>query len=53
MMAEEKEQTVTVEGDSTVFVNGDRTILRQAVVNPIDNALKFSPRGERSGSESR
>jgi signal transduction histidine kinase len=45
VMAEEKEQTLTVEGDSTVFVNGDRTILRQAIVKLIDNAVKFSPRG--------
>jgi signal transduction histidine kinase len=45
VMAEEKEQMVTVEGDSTVFVNGDRTILRQAIVKLIDNAVKFSPRG--------
>jgi heavy metal sensor kinase len=44
VMAEEKDQTVHVEGYTSVRVRGDRLILRQALVNLIDNAVKYSPR---------
>lgn len=43
VLAEEKEQTLQVEGDEIVTVWVDRTILRQALVNLIDNAVKYSP----------
>jgi len=43
VLAEEKEQTLRVEGDEVVTVMADRTILRQALVNLIDNAVKYTP----------
>jgi heavy metal sensor kinase len=43
VLAEEKEQTLRIEGDEVVTVLADRTILRQALVNLIDNAVKYSP----------
>jgi heavy metal sensor kinase len=43
VLAEEKGQSIRVEGSNAVQVNADRTILRQALVNLIDNAVKFSP----------
>jgi two-component system phosphate regulon sensor histidine kinase PhoR len=43
VLAEEKEQSIRIEGSETIQVNADQTILRQALVNLIDNAVKFSP----------
>jgi signal transduction histidine kinase len=45
VLVEEKDQRLTVAGDETVSVNGDRVFLRQALVNMIHNAVKYSPRG--------
>jgi heavy metal sensor kinase len=43
VLAEEKEQTLRVEGDEAITVLADYMILRQALVNLIDNAVKYSP----------
>jgi len=45
LRAEEKQQRVSVDGDPKVVVSVDRLILRQALVNLIDNAIKYSPAG--------
>ena len=37
--------TLTVAGDESVSVKGDRVFLRQALVNIIHNAVKYSPVG--------
>ena len=44
-LAYEKAQRLTVEGDNSAVVLADRLILRHAVMNVIDNALKYSPPG--------
>lgn len=45
VVAEEKEQTLGIDAPKAVAVKGDWTILRQAVINLVDNALKYSPHG--------
>jgi len=45
VLAEEKEQRITVQGDERITLKGDRVFLRQAVVNIIHNAVKHSPVG--------
>ncbi len=45
VLAEEKHQTIVVDGDPSLTVRGDRLILRQALINLIDNAVKYSPSG--------
>jgi signal transduction histidine kinase len=44
-LADEKAQHLTVEGDSSGVVLVDHLILRHAVMNVIDNAVKYSPIG--------
>ena len=44
VLAEEKGQTVSFEGDSSIRVKADTVILRQVVINLLDNAIKYSPR---------
>src|SRR5690242_1418766 len=45
VLAEEKGQTISLDGDGTAHVWADHLILRQVLVNLIDNAIKFSPCG--------
>jgi heavy metal sensor kinase len=43
VLAEEKRQRIDIEGDANILVSADRLILRQAIVNLLDNAIKYSP----------
>jgi heavy metal sensor kinase len=45
VLAEDKEQTLSVTGDQTALVCADRAFLRMAIVNLLDNAVKYSPAG--------
>lgn len=45
VLLEEKDQQITVAGDESLSITGDRVFLRQAVVNIIHNAVKYSPIG--------
>jgi heavy metal sensor kinase len=45
VLVDEKDQRITVQGDESVKVKGDRVFLRQALVNIIHNAVKYSPAG--------
>jgi heavy metal sensor kinase len=45
VLIEEKHQRLTVDGDETATVAADRIFLRQALVNVLHNAVKFSPAG--------
>ncbi len=47
VLAEEKRQRIDIEGDADLLVSVDRLILRQAIVNLLDNAIKYSPPGSR------
>jgi heavy metal sensor kinase len=47
VLAEEKGQVLVVEGSEPVLVDADRLVLRQALVNVVDNAVKYSPPGRR------
>jgi heavy metal sensor kinase len=42
-LAQEKGQRVEVEAAGAVEIRGDWLVLRQAVVNVVDNAIKYSP----------
>ncbi len=43
VLAEEKEQTVETDLAPSITIDADRTLLRQAVINVVDNALKYTP----------
>jgi heavy metal sensor kinase len=43
VLAEEKQQTILIDGNRSTTVKADRTILRQSLVNLVHNALKYSP----------
>jgi heavy metal sensor kinase len=45
VLADEKSQKLQLEGDDGAMVRGDRMVLRQAAVNVLHNAIKFSPVG--------
>ena len=45
VLAEEKQQHIEIEGEENLAVSVDRLILRQAIVNLLDNAIKYSPPG--------
>jgi heavy metal sensor kinase len=47
VLAEEKRQTITIEAGPAPppRVRADRLVLRQAVINLVDNAIKFTPAG--------
>jgi heavy metal sensor kinase len=47
ILAEERGQTVTLDADESAVVNADRLVLREAVTNVLDNAIKYSPPGSR------
>jgi len=47
VLAEEKRQRIEIDGDASLRVIGDRLILRQAIVNLLDNAIKYSPENRR------
>jgi signal transduction histidine kinase len=47
VLAEEKRQALRVEGTDRPLALADRVMLRQAVINLVDNAVKFSPPGAR------
>jgi signal transduction histidine kinase len=45
VLAEEKGQILSTDGDESASVLADRMILRHIVINLIDNAIKYSPFG--------
>lgn len=47
VLAEDKKQTISVVGDRDVAVCADRSFLRLAVINLLDNAVKYSPAGSK------
>jgi heavy metal sensor kinase len=47
VLAEEKHQMIDVECHADLIVSADRLILRQAIVNLLDNAIKYSPANSR------
>jgi heavy metal sensor kinase len=42
VLAEEKKQSIVVRGEDALLVSADRGVLRMAVINLLDNAVKYS-----------
>jgi len=47
ILAEERNQSLDVEASEPIKATVDRLVLREAVTNVIDNAIKYSPNGSR------
>jgi heavy metal sensor kinase len=47
ILAEERQQRLEVTAGANVHVSADRLVLRDAITNVIDNAIKYSPSGSR------
>jgi heavy metal sensor kinase len=45
VLAEDNRQVIVVAGNSQFSVSADRNFLRMAVINLLDNAVKYSPKG--------
>lgn len=45
VLIEERKQSLVISGDERVMADGDRLLLRQAVINILHNAVKYSPAG--------
>ncbi|MGA2750824.1 MAG: hypothetical protein ABSG59_18800 [Verrucomicrobiota bacterium] len=46
LVAEEKEQRIEVDGAERLLAEFDAELLRQAMVNLIQNAIRYGPRGK-------
>ena len=45
VLAEDKKQAILIAGESQFTLSADRNFLRMAVINLLDNAVKYSPAG--------
>ena len=45
VLAEEKQQSMSIERTGSPLALGDRVVLRQSLMNLVDNAIKYSPAG--------
>jgi len=45
VLAEERRQSISIQAQETVPVCADRLVLREAITNVLDNAIKYSPIG--------